>query len=97
MTREPNSAVIEIVETRGDSADAVGGLIKPNEVRINGQKLWVPKGEPIKVHAIEMNGPDGEGDEVLQVTLTLWARRVFMGHASESPERDNAEDTASDM
>ncbi len=82
-----NNTVIEIVETNKSGVAGTGGFIKPNEVRINGQKLWAPEGEPIKVHQIEMNSPDAPQDDAVKVTLTLYARRVFVGHADESSER----------
>lgn len=88
MSKWNDCAIIEIVENRtGEPGPGTRGLIKPNEVRINGQALWAPKGKPITVHEIVMNGSDDDPDhEVLQVTLTLWARRVFLGHSKESPE-----------
>lgn len=73
---DASGAVIEIIERRkapiGDSPAET--LIAPNEVRINGQKLLCPREHPVQVHDITING-----DELVQVTLTLFARRVEIG------------------
>ncbi|MEU1497273.1 hypothetical protein [Streptomyces sp. NPDC005732] len=71
-TSGPRPAVIEIVEKGRATDDTLGGgLILPNDVRINGQSLLVPKDTPIKVHEIEV-----DESTVVCVTLTLFARRV---------------------
>lgn len=80
MTERPAPALIEIVErVRGTSADAaaldaVAGYIKPNEVRINGVPIAVPADESIQVHEIGLRA-----DDLVRVTLTLFARRVIIG------------------
>lgn len=74
---EPSAAYIEIVEKNRTTDDTLGGsLIVPNEVRINGIPLLCPDGEQVKVHAMTFN--DGHGEDVAQVTLTLFARRVVI-------------------
>lgn len=86
MERSNDAAIIEIIEDAPtEPGPGVYGIIKPNKVCINGIPLWAPSGEPITVHGVTVNSPRGD-DEVLQVTLTLFARRVFLGHAKESPE-----------
>lgn len=66
MREQP--AYIEIVERyRGDEPD----VLAPNEIRINGTPLLAPRANPIKVHEIEIGG-----DELVLVTLTLFAKRV---------------------
>jgi hypothetical protein len=76
----PEPAFIEIIERVPDTetleqAEAkTAGYIKPNEVRINGIPLAVPVSELIEVHAIQVGA-----DDVLQVTLTLFAKRVTIG------------------
>ena len=66
-------AVIEIIEHRrepiGDSLDE--SVIVPNDIRINGQSLLSPAGSPVIVHEIAL-----EDRELVQVTLTLIARRI---------------------
>lgn len=83
--RDRQTAVIEIVEENPASSDELRGIIKPNSVRINGVPLWAPADQPIVVHEIKLNATPND-DAPLQVTLTLWARRVFLGHSDESPE-----------
>jgi phosphoglycolate phosphatase-like HAD superfamily hydrolase len=72
---DERAAVIEIVERRKQpAADSVGAsIVVPNEVRINGQRIAIPQGEPITVH-------DMSSDDVVKVTLTVFARRIFIGH-----------------
>ncbi|MFE0470491.1 hypothetical protein ACFW2V_02595 [Streptomyces sp. NPDC058947] len=71
-TDQPQAAVIEIVERGRSTTDTAGGsVIIPNDVRINGQSLLVPRDCPVIVHEIKT-----DPDEVLNVTLTLFARRV---------------------
>lgn len=80
----PRGAVIEIVEKRRKAADPPGGdVIIPNEIRINGRPVLAPKDHPVKVHEIAI-----QGDEVVLVTLTLFARRVVV--AAEEPEETRA-------
>lgn len=67
----PKAALIEIVE-KTDGADPL--VIIPNEVRINGVPLLIPDGQSITVHEIDVAARD-----VVQVTLTLFARRVIIG------------------
>lgn len=80
MPNHSEPALIEIVERVPNTSDQVDaesrtcGYIKPNEVRINGIPLAVPQGEPIKVHSVVI-----DSDDVLKVTLTLFARRIVMG------------------
>lgn len=86
MSNRPAPAFVEIVE-RGhpgyDEADPRSGYIKPNEVRINGVPLAVPRGEQIEVHGVQMN--DTTGDDVLKVTLTIFARKVVLGPDEPTP------------
>ena len=87
MADRPVGAVIEIVEKRRrpSDPDSIGDdVIVPNEVRINGQALLSPSSHPVKVHAIEL----GDGELAL-VTLTLIAKRVFIG--AEGPEEVGAD------
>jgi len=71
-TDQPQAAVIEIVERGRSTTDtSSGSVIIPNDVRINGQSLLVPRDCPIIVHEIKT-----DPDEVMNVTLTLFARRV---------------------
>lgn len=77
-------AVIEIIEKRrGKSSPPGGDVIIPNEIRINGAPVLAPKDHPVKVHEIAI-----QGDEVVLVTLTLFARRVVI--AADEPEETRA-------
>lgn len=62
-------ADIEIIERANSEADP--GVIAPDDIRINGRSVLAPADEPVRVHDIEING-----GELVQVTLTLFARRV---------------------
>lgn len=72
---EQRGAIIEIVERRKKPAEDSPGasLVSPNEVRINGRQILMPQDEPITVHEVRSDG-------VVKVTLTLFARRIFIGH-----------------
>lgn len=73
-TSGPTAAVIEIVEKGHATADTSGGsVITPNDVRINGQSLFIPRDAEITVHEIT-----SRADELVTVTLTLFARRVVI-------------------
>lgn len=73
-TSGPQAAVIEIVEKGRTTDDTPGGsLIVPNDVRINGQSLLIPKDAPVTIHEI-----DADDSTVVNVTLTLFARRVVI-------------------
>ncbi len=73
-TTSPQAAVIEIVE-KGRATDNTrsGSVITPDDVRINGQSLLVPRDAEITVHEITTRA-----DELTCVTLTLFARRVTL-------------------
>jgi len=74
----PTAAEITIVEKRSKprNPDSFGAeLIVPNEVRLNGLPLLVPAGQSVTVHEIGIDSSD-----VVQVTLTLYARRVVIEH-----------------
>jgi hypothetical protein len=74
--RPATGAVIEIVE-RGPGTGNARGVIIPNEVRLNGVPLLMPK-DGITVH--EMTFPP---EEAILVTLTVYARRVIIGADGE--------------
>lgn len=67
----PDGALIEIIERTNDPDPKV---ILPNEVRINGVPLLAPRDEPVIVHEMSTSAED-----VVRVTLTLFARRVVIG------------------
>lgn len=64
-------ALIEIIE-RTDVADP--DVIVPNEVRINGASLYASATDPVVVHEVSSSAQD-----VVRVTLTLFAKRVTIG------------------
>ncbi|WHM30199.1 hypothetical protein OH540_09210 [Streptomyces sp. BPPL-273] len=73
-TDQPQAAVIEIIEKGRATDNTTGGsVIIPNDVRINGQSLLAPRDSPVIVHEIKT-----DPDEILNVTLTLFARRVVI-------------------
>lgn len=70
--QRPIGAVIEIIERGRTTDDTQGGsIIVPNEVRLNGQPLLASAEDPVIVHQISTRG-----DDLVRVTLTLFARRV---------------------
>lgn len=73
----PQACVIEIIERTTDPLGS-GDPIVPNEIRINGHPVLAPKYKPVRVHDIEIDGSD-----VVQVTLTLFARIVHIGEESK--------------
>ncbi|MFE3279674.1 hypothetical protein [Nocardia sp. NPDC059239] len=56
------------------------GVVLPNEIQINGTPVLVPSDRPVIVHEIAL----GDGD-LACMTLTLLARRVFIG-AERAPD-----------
>lgn len=89
MTYRAEPAFVEIVERVPAGRDidtTTRGFIRPNEVRINGIPLAVPRDNAITVHKVDLGD-----DDVVKVTLTLFARRVFIGgeSAGEVPGDDD--------
>lgn len=80
--REPRGAVIEIIEKGRATSDATVGdsVIAPNDVRINGQSLLASADDPVIVHQVTT-----AGDELVRVTLTLFARRVTIAAEDDLP------------
>lgn len=71
-TGSPQAAIIEIVEKgRATTDTASGSVIVPNDIRINGQSLLIPRDAPVIVHEMAV-----DDSTVAHVTLTLFARRV---------------------
>jgi hypothetical protein len=67
----PDAALVEIIERTDDPDPKV---IVPNEVRINGIRLLCPSDDVVVLKETSVNGV-----EAVQVTLTLYARRVVIG------------------
>jgi hypothetical protein len=87
MTRPPSRskpAFVEIVERvpyekLGDAIDS--GIVRANEIRINGTPILCPKEEEvITVHEIQIGAGADYEDALVKVTLTMWARHVRIGH-----------------
>lgn len=74
----PEAATIEIIEYTDDPDPKV---IIPNEIRINGKSVLAPADHPVIVHQVTAGGGD-----VVQVTLTLFAKRVTFGHQAKGDE-----------
>ncbi len=81
MARElPDVADIEIIErTTETDRSGAGGIVVPNEIRINGKPVMVPAESPIILHEIDLKNLDS-----VKVTLTLFARVVHIGHETET-------------
>lgn len=70
-------AFIDIVEAqKALTVEGTGGYIKPDEVRINGVAVAMPRGATVFIHDIAE-------DDVPTVTLTLFARRIVIGHKDD--------------
>ncbi|RZT87477.1 hypothetical protein EV383_4402 [Pseudonocardia sediminis] len=78
----PQPAHIEILEyTPAQSGSGATGVLKANELRINGTPILCPKGETIRVHAMEFNQADGYRDDqadLVKVTVTMFAHRILI-------------------
>ncbi|MGV9352299.1 hypothetical protein [Streptomyces misionensis] len=74
--------MIEIIEKGRSTSDASVGdsVLVPNDIRINGQSLLTSAEDPVIVHEVSIRG-----DELVRVTLTLFARRVSI-RAENDPE-----------
>jgi len=73
---QPTAALIEIVELGRTTDDTPGGsVITPNEIRINGTPILAGP-EPITIHEMNFPTPGSVPDDLVKVTLTLYARRV---------------------
>jgi len=81
----PQAAFVEIVERTKFPQHSTGTVV-PNEVRINGVPVLLAE-DGLVIH--EQKIP---ADSVVQVTLTLFARRVVIGH--EQIEDDETKDDA---
>lgn len=71
---DARAAVFEIVERRRkpDAGSLGESIVVPNVVRVNGAEVLIPDGEPITIH-------DLSSKDVVKVTLTVFARRIFVG------------------
>lgn len=73
----PQAAVVEVIERRhgkptGSLSDEV---TVPTEVWLNGVQLLMPRDCPITIHDISV---PGSGADMVQVTMTLIAKRVVV-------------------
>ena len=75
----PRASVIEIIATgRAPAEDGARSIIVPREVRINGVSVFTAdRDNRIKVSDISL------GDNMVEVTLTLVARRLVIAHEDE--------------
>lgn len=69
VTRERRGADIEILDRTTGDAD----VLMPSAVRINGVEVLIPSGAKIRIHDIS-------DDEVVTVTVTMFARSVSIRH-----------------
>ena len=74
----PKAALIEIIERNCHPDDSMG-VILPDEVRINGVPILMPD-DPIVIHETVI------GNDVVKVTMTMFARRVVIGREDRKEE-----------
>lgn len=81
---KPTFAVVEILERADRSGfDESMPAAVPTEVRVNGQSLYTSSEHPVRVESIETGG--SVGGTLVEVTLTLIARRVVIAHEDDVP------------
>lgn len=69
-------AVIEIIDRRRGTTDrsaesAADTVIVPNEIRINGIPVLIPRDQPVIVH-------DVTAEDAVMVTITMFARKLVL-------------------
>lgn len=74
---QPEAAIIEVIE-RQAPIEGGGGIVKPNEIRINGTPVAVPRDNFIEIEGLEYD-PEAMQRDGLIVKLRLYARRVVIG------------------
>lgn len=86
---DARAAVFEIVERRRkpDAGSLAESIVVPSVVRVNGAEILVPDNEPITVH-------DLSSKDVVKVTLTVFARRIFIGDEYINDETADAVSSA---
>lgn len=72
----PDGADIEIIERRSGTSEGAK-VVLPNEVRINGVAVALPKDRPIVIDPIDFDHP------ATTVTITMFARRVSIRQHDE--------------
>lgn len=94
-TPEQVSLDVELIERvlpgQLERALEVGVLI-PSEIRLNGQPIKCPRGEPVTIHEIAVNtskDPHHSQRDEVKVTMTFWARSVRMAFEEMEPEEWN--------
>jgi hypothetical protein len=77
----PAAALVEIFE-KGAATDGTtgGSLVIPDQVRINGTPLLVPKDHAVTIHEMKLRDCDA-----VCVTMTLFARRVVIAAEKDLP------------
>lgn len=75
--QEPRGAVIEVIES-GPGGQNESGVVKPNEVRINGVPVLCPADEFIEIEGLEYD-PRKLKEDGLIVKLRVFARQVVIG------------------
>jgi hypothetical protein len=83
---KPTFAIVEILERTGPGGHGVDESVPavvPTEVKVNGQSLYTSAEHPIRVESIETGG--SSSGNLVEVTLTLIARRVVIAHEDDLP------------
>jgi hypothetical protein len=79
MVDLPRGADIEIIDHRHGLDSR--GILMPNDLKINGQRVLMPADAPVIVHPVDM----GQAEPV-RVTLTLFASNLSIRTKGDAPE-----------
>lgn len=75
---QPPAAVIDIIDDRApDDRTGANSTPIPHRVFVDGREVYVPRGARVATNL------DGVGESVVEVTVTMFARRVRWGYADE--------------
>ncbi|MFC4373354.1 hypothetical protein ACFO5K_04515 [Nocardia halotolerans] len=86
----PDCCDIEIIEYADtDDRSGAAGVVRPQEIRINGKPVLSPKDNPVVIHELAIGG-----DDVVKVTLTVFARLVKIGLETKTDETVSLEPSA---
>lgn len=66
-------AIVEVIQRKPARDTAGGSILVPDRLRINGQEVLCPDGEPVTIEQIDV------GEDAAIVTVRMYARLVLIG------------------